>query len=149
MDKKIIEQINKDLLARKKQIEDELADIAEKGNEDELKTKFPEYGDKTDENAKEIDEYSTNLATEKVIEKTLRDINKALDRIKKNKYGKCNYCGKDIPEARILARPASSACVDCKEKAVKVVEEAKTISRFLGFGINSSLKIRKTVFERR
>jgi len=31
-------------------------------------------------------------------------------------YGKCKYCGEDIPVKRLLARPASSACVGCKEK---------------------------------
>ena len=121
MDKKVVEKIKKDLSDRKKQIEDELSDIVRKDNKDELKTKFPEYGDKIDENAKEIDEYSTNLATEKVLENTLRDINNALNRIAKGTYGICKYCKKEIGEKRLLARPVASTCIECKTKLQKSV----------------------------
>ncbi|MCX6743423.1 MAG: TraR/DksA C4-type zinc finger protein [Candidatus Parcubacteria bacterium] len=50
------------------------------------------------------------------MEKTLRDINKALARIEEGAYGKCAYCGKEIAEDRLMARPTSNACIECKEK---------------------------------
>ena len=78
--------------------------------------KFPEYGDKADENAQEIDDYTTNLATDKVLESTLRDIESALDRIAKGTYGICKYCKKPIGKKRMLARPVASTCVECKTK---------------------------------
>ncbi|MFH0973098.1 MAG: hypothetical protein V1768_03900, partial [Patescibacteria group bacterium] len=71
LDKKTIDQIKQDLLKRKKQILEDLNDIASKT---EHEVKFPEFGDKTDENAQEITEYSTNLSTDKILESTLRDI---------------------------------------------------------------------------
>ena len=80
------------------------------------RVKFPEYGDKADENAQEIDEYTTNLATDKLLEKTLRDINNALDRMEKGTYGVCKYCKKSIGKKRMLARPVASTCVECKTK---------------------------------
>ena len=82
----------------------------------ERKVKFPEYGDKTDENAQEIGEYTTNLATDKVLESTLRDINAAIDRIEKGTYGICKYCGEHISKKRMMARPVASTCVKCKTK---------------------------------
>ena len=114
LDKETLAKLKKELLARKEQILKDLADISD--GEGEGKVKFPEFGDKTDENAQEVGEYSTNLATEKVLESTLRDINNALDRIEKGTYGICKYCGRPINKKRLLARPVASACVECKTK---------------------------------
>lgn len=116
LDQKIIKEIEKQLLAQKRQILHDLSEISSKdGHEaDNLATKFPEYGDKPDENAQEITDYSTNLVTEKVLEKSLEDINKALERISKGAYGACKYCGKPIAEKRLLARPTANSCVTCK-----------------------------------
>jgi len=123
MNKKIIEKIKKDLQDRKKQIEEDLANFTKKDahEKDEHRTKFPNFGDKSDENVQEIGEYSTNLVTEKVLESALRDINKTLDRIAKGTYGICKYCGKEIGEKRLLARSVSSACIECKNKLQKAV----------------------------
>lgn len=118
IDEKTLQKIKEDLLERRKQILDDLEDIRGEGENSEKRKKvqIPEYGDKPDENAQEISEYTTNLATESVLEKTLRDIDNALDRIEKGTYGKCKYCGQPINEKRLLARPVASACVECKTK---------------------------------
>ncbi len=117
----VLESIKQDLLSRKKEIEKDLGSITRSDvhEHDEHRAKFPEYGTKADENAQEISEYSTNLATEKILESTLRDINAALDRIGSGTYGICRYCGKDIGEKRLLARPVASACIECKTKLQK------------------------------
>lgn len=122
MDKKIIEKIKKDLLARKKQLVEDLESYTKNDahEKDEHHAKFPNYGDKSDENVQEIDEYTTNLATEKVLEGTLRDIDNALERIKKGAYGICKYCKKEIGEKRLLARPVANTCVACKIKMQKM-----------------------------
>lgn len=113
---KTISEAEKALLAQKKQILHELSELSRKDihEADNMTTKFPEYGDKPDENAQEINDYSTNIATEKVLEKSLEDIDKSLDRIKKGTYGVCKYCGNPIAEKRLLARPTASSCVTCK-----------------------------------
>lgn len=113
MDRKTIEKIKKELLARRREILADLNNIAAKG---ELKAKFPNLGDKPDENVQEIDAYTTNLATEKILENTLRDIDNALKRIEEGTYGICKYCSREIDEKRLLARPVASACVECKSK---------------------------------
>ena len=118
LNKETLAKFKQDLLTRREQILEDLKDIAGKDehDKDELKAKFPEYGDKADENAQEIGEYTTNLATEKVLEKTLRDIDNSLARIDDGSYGICKYCKQPIGEKRMLARPVASTCVACKTK---------------------------------
>lgn len=113
-----VKQIKNDLWERKKQLEEDLQEFGQRedDNTEEYKAKFPEFGDKPDENAQEISEYTTNLATEQVLEKNLRDINNALDRIENGTYGTCKYCGRTINEKRLLARPTASTCIECKTK---------------------------------
>jgi DnaK suppressor protein len=122
VNKKIVEKIKQDLLARKKQVEEDLKSFTKNDahEKDEHHTKFPDYGDKSDESVQEIDEYTTNLATEKVLESTLRDINNALERIKKGTYGICKYCREEIGEQRLLARPVANTCIACKIKLQKM-----------------------------
>lgn len=116
LDKKVLAEIKKDLIDRKQQILDNLTDIAQPDTHeaDRLGAKFPEYGDKADENAQEISDYSTNSATEKVLEKTLADIDGALKRIEDGSYGVCKYCHQAIAPKRLQARPVASACISCK-----------------------------------
>ena len=111
-----LEQIKKDLLSRKEKLLGNLAELTKKDDHepDDTSAKFPDYGDKPDENAQEISDYTTNIATEAVLEKTLEDIDKALDRINKGTYGVCKYCGRPIDEKRLIARPVASSCVACK-----------------------------------
>lgn len=122
MDKKVIEKIKKDLLASKKQLYEDLKRFTKKDEhaKDEHHTKFPDYGDKSDESVQEIDEYTTNLATEKVLERALRDIDNALTRITKGTYGICKYCKQEIGEKRLLARPVANTCVTCKTRLQKM-----------------------------
>ena len=116
LDQKALKEIEKQLLAEKNRILDELEDLSRQDSHeaDNRTAKFPEYGDKPDENAQEIADYSTNIATEKVLEKSLEDIEKSLTRIKNGEYGVCKYCGNPIAEKRLLARPTASSCISCK-----------------------------------
>lgn len=116
MDSKILKTIEEGLVQRQAQI---LKDIEEMSGNETSKVKFPEYGDKPDENAQEVGDYETNIATEASLEGTLRDIDGALKRIKDGTYGTCKYCKKEIGEKRLLARPVASACVPCKTKLQK------------------------------
>jgi DnaK suppressor protein len=116
LDQDTISNIKKELLDRKNQIIKELNEFTENKNGHDYQAKFPDYGDKKDENAQEIDEYTTNLATEKVLEHSLRDIENALKRIEEGNYGICKYCKKPIGKKRMQVRPVASACVECKTK---------------------------------
>ena len=116
LDQKTIAEIAVQLEMQKKKIIADLAHISRRDSHenDDRTAKFPDYGDKPDENAQEISDYTTNVATEKVLEKSLEDINKALEKITKGTYGICRYCGNPIAVGRLLARPTAGACIKCK-----------------------------------
>jgi DnaK suppressor protein len=113
--------IKENLLAEKKRLEDQLAQFAAKDGADAYEVNFPQIGDKDDENAAEVDTYSTNLALERTLRTALRDVQSALKRIEDNTYGFCKYCGQEIELKRLQARPVSSACVECKKRLTQEV----------------------------
>jgi RNA polymerase-binding transcription factor DksA len=117
MKAEFIVEIKKSLESKKAKLEVELKGFAARDPHasTNFNTNFPDYGTKEDENAAEVAQFSDNLSLEKTLEHTLEDVIKALERISKNTYGKCKYCGEEIDERRLKARPESSACVKCKE----------------------------------
>jgi RNA polymerase-binding transcription factor DksA len=120
-DREFLEKIKKILLEERAKLENELALMTKKTSdkEDGYATKFPNYGDNEDENAAEVAEYVTNISLEENLQKNLRDTEQALARVDQGTYGICKYCKKTIEEKRLLARPASSACVECKKAIVQ------------------------------
>ena len=119
MNEDILKKIKADLLDKKTKLEKELSDFTKQDDDhgyNHRVAQMPDYGSENDENAQEVEQYTTNLAADKVLEKTLADINKALKAIEKGTYGKCKYCDKDIEEKRLSVRPFSSSCVACKTR---------------------------------
>lgn len=114
MTSETLNKIKTDLLERKRQLDEELNGVG--ADPETHRMQLPDYGDESDENAQEVEQYTTNLETDKVLEKTLNDINRALEDIEKGTYGICKYCGNEIEEKRLLIRPFSSSCVACKTK---------------------------------
>jgi DnaK suppressor protein len=112
------EEIKKKLLNKKEELLEDLKDISKKDSHetDNRTAAFPEYGDKPDENAQEISEYSTVIVAERVLEKSIEEIDEALKRMEKGEYGDCKYCGCKINKKRLEARPTASSCIDCKTK---------------------------------
>ena len=48
---------------------------------------------------------------------TINQIRQALKRIDAGEYGYCAACGEDISHRRLMARPMSNQCIDCKTEA--------------------------------
>lgn len=113
----LIEKVKASLLEEKTKLIKELSKFAKKNpnEENDFDSTFPNYGDKEDENAAEVADYVVNLSLEENLEKTLRDVDQSLKRIEEGKYGICKYCQKVIEEKRLLARPTSSSCMECKK----------------------------------
>ena len=118
MNKSALAKIQTNLEEEKARIERELATFTNKdsNNKDNYNSQFPEFGNDEDENAAEVADYSDRLSLEHTLEVQLRDVNKALANIKNGKYGICQYCHNEIEEGRLLVRPVSSSCVNCKKK---------------------------------
>jgi RNA polymerase-binding protein DksA len=111
--KKMEAQLN-DEQARLKSDLEEFTKQNPRNREDYVAT-FENIGDKEDENAEEVATYSTNLSLEHSMESALRDVDRALERMKSGTYGVCKYCSKEISEKRLEARPSSSSCIECKK----------------------------------
>ena len=68
-----------------------------------------------EEAADEVEEHSTNLHIEFSLENQLKEVDAALERIKKDTYGVCEKCKKDIDPDRLEASPEATTCIECKE----------------------------------
>ncbi len=116
MDAKTLKKIEENLLSEKQRLDTQLSQFAPKEGAEAYEVQFPQIGDKDDENAAEVDTYSTNLALERTLRSALRDVEGALRRITEGTYGICKYCGNEIDPKRLVARPVSSACINCKKR---------------------------------
>ncbi|HBH17013.1 MAG TPA: hypothetical protein DDW92_02010 [Candidatus Veblenbacteria bacterium] len=118
MDQDFIKEMGQALLDTKQKLEKDLKGLSRHDvrSKQGFDAEFPDYGDKEDENAAEVATFTDNLALEHTLEGTLEDVNAALSRIAKGTYGQCRYCGKEIDQRRLRARPESSSCVNCKKK---------------------------------
>ena len=119
--KEFLNTIKKKLLEDKEKFEKELTKFAKKGTGDNAEAAFPNYGDSEEDNAHEVADYEANLSIENDLEKTVRDIKAMLKKIETGEYGICKYCHKPIEQKRLLARPTSSACVECKKAIIQEV----------------------------
>jgi DnaK suppressor protein len=43
-------------------------------------------------------------------------IKEALDRIEQGTFGICEECGEEISEQRLIARPVTTLCIECKKR---------------------------------
>jgi RNA polymerase-binding protein DksA len=116
-------EIRQRLLKRKERIEKILSSFATKSATGavDFSSEYPDLGDEEEENALEVSMYSDRVALEATLERILEDISQTLRRMDEGTYGICRYCKKEIPEARLQARPVSSACVQCKETLKKAI----------------------------
>lgn len=113
MDAKILKEIEQKLLTQKKELEAELNKISSKSGT-AREANFSDIGTDEDDNAQEVSAYSDQLSLVAELSKHLEDVEKALKKIKDGTYGTCKYCKKPIDERRLLARPDSGSCVECK-----------------------------------
>jgi DnaK suppressor protein len=77
--------------------------------------------DLDDEAAAAVDNLSRDMlaATLEREQRTLREIESALVRIKKGEYGTCDSCGVAIAKARLDALPWARLCIHCAEGAFR------------------------------
>ena len=112
MTKKELEHFKKKLEKEKKLLEEELGSIGKK-NLGEQKGWGATSGeisvDSADENevADKMEELEENEAIMSHLEPQLKEVNDALDRIKKGTYGICEVSGKAIEKERLEANPSS------------------------------------------
>jgi DnaK suppressor protein len=57
--------------------------------------------------------------------KLIGKIRDALDRLEDGTFGFCEECGEEIPLKRLMARPVTTRCIECK-KMQEAAERTKT-----------------------
>ena len=123
MNQKLLKELKEKLEKEKVRIEEQLKSFAKKdenlkGDWDTLFPKFNggEAGSSALEKAAdEVEQYSTLLPLEYSLELRLKNIDLALEKIKKDKYGICEKCGKEIAEQRLKIYPEARFCLKCKK----------------------------------
>ena len=117
--KLFIKKIKEKLEKERSSIEDQLQSFAKKDKKlaGDWETRFPKFnGGNLEEEADEVEEYEALLPIEFSLENRLRDINLALEKIKKRKYGKCEKCEKEISRERLKVYPEAKFCLKCQKK---------------------------------
>jgi len=118
MDAKFIESRKKELEKRKEELIKELNADAVQVAEHDYDAKFPDFGDKDDENAAEVAAFEKNLSLEKTLEVSLFNVNKALQKIGAGNYGLCEKCSAPINPKRLEAFPSATTCMACKKNSL-------------------------------
>ncbi len=119
MKKTFLKKMTDHLHAEREKVIAELGKISKKDESSKDGTDwnatYSDVGSDTEDDAYEVDRFGTNLNIVNELEKSLRDIDKAIASIEKGEYGICKYCKEEIQEARLEARPDSSSCIKCKK----------------------------------
>jgi DnaK suppressor protein len=77
-------------------------------------------------------------------QKTIREIDAALERMASGEYGVCENCGNEIAMARLRVLPMAELCIDCattkeKRQQAGIVEEPVESSERLSVSVNEEL----------
>lgn len=88
----------------------------------EVKLRLKEFKDSGTNRLSDTADMASNLIEEEIVmsiaqgeAKEIEQIDNALKKIKKGKYGTCENCGKVINKQRLMAIPFVSLCIKCKE----------------------------------
>ena len=112
--KKIKEKLEQD----KTKIEGQLEGFAKKDKnlKGDWDTIYPRFNNNSlEDEANEVEEYGNLLPVENTLEIELEKINKALGKIKDNKYGLCEKCKQPISSARLEVYPQATCCQKCQK----------------------------------
>ncbi len=101
MEKNFIEEQKLKLLKKKQHLEGQIERLTTKDHE----VKFPKYGDTEEASNIEVEDFEENTTLEGDFEEQLKKVNKALGKIKNNKYGISEKTNKSIPKDRLEAYP--------------------------------------------
>jgi len=118
MDRVVIEKCRAELQSQM----DELLAGAERTVVDMISVEEENFPDPTDRASLESNRNFT-LRLRDRDRKLVAKIKEAMKRIEGGTFGTCDGCGGEIEEKRLIARPVTSLCIDCKTVAEE--EEVK------------------------
>jgi YteA family regulatory protein len=135
------------LLAReKRRAQDSLSSLEEAEAAGGLRDSLQElsmYDNHPADIGTETFEHSKDLGLKDLARRQLQEIDDALGRIRDGNYGICEGCGRQIPEDRLEAVPATTFCRRCRQQlddqatpGRRPVEEGVVMPPFGGFAEN-------------
>jgi RNA polymerase-binding transcription factor DksA len=119
MNKRELEQFKKSLLDQKLELETRIAEFEEKFSltqrdaSSDLSSQPTHIADIAAES--EVREEEAYFISSSVDE--LRKVNKALEKVLSNEYGRCEKCGCEINIERLKALPYAELCMKCGEES--------------------------------
>jgi RNA polymerase-binding transcription factor DksA len=120
MKENLFKQLKNKLEKERAQIEEGLKRFAKRDERlpGDWDSKFPKWNGEAslELTTDEVEEYLARLPLEYALELKLRDINLALEKMEKGKYGVCEKCKKAIEIERLKANPAAKYCLRCISK---------------------------------
>ncbi len=88
----------------------------------EVKLRLKEFKDSGTDRLSDTADIASNLIDDEIVmsiaqgeAREIEQIDNALKKIKKGKYGICENCGKNISKQRLAAIPFVNLCIKCKE----------------------------------
>jgi len=113
LDVKRLERNRQWLEEQRSRLQSELAAMASAEDEGDR----PGYSTHIADYASEVFEKAKTLAVCQQLQKTLAEVNRALDKMSKGVYGTCEACGMEIDPARLKASPHAVLCIKCQTRA--------------------------------
>lgn len=110
-----IDAIRKNLEEQHERLVDQLDELGATPSGD-LRSDL-DYGESFADAGAATAERTERLGLVETLKGQLSEVDRALERIADGTYGICAECGREIPAARLEARPESTLCVECKSRA--------------------------------
>ncbi len=116
--------ITPEIIKKFQQILKEKRDYLEKKiKELRVVTDFGDGAGSVDEEVDESAQYDNQLSLMQNFKDQLVNVEGALNKMSKNKYGVCEKCRQEIDDAVLKADPESRLCRQCKQKINKLKEK--------------------------
>ncbi len=113
---KTVDSIKKMLLRQDKQVTEELKDITERDP-----ATAPSLAESSEPGTDSwiAEGHSRAVAVGIQLQTVGMSVRKALDKIRRGTYGKCEKCKKQIEIGRLMAMPTATVCLSCTKRAAK------------------------------
>lgn len=113
--KSTLDKIKDKLLKEKEHLEKELSGLSQKGKRG-FRVIFNNFGTGDDDHAASVATMDNDLSLGDNLEKSLKEIDKALEKVSQGQYGICEICHTKIEAKRLEIFPAATTCVECGRK---------------------------------
>ena len=107
----------------------------------EVKHRLKEFKNSGTDRLSDTADIASNMIEDEIVmsiaqgeAKEIEQIDNALEKIKKGKYGNCENCGKSINKQRLMAIPFVKLCIKCKEDEERYEENDMDGYRFDSVG---------------